>query len=136
MKAAVIEAIGEPPRVTILPDPSPANEDQVVIKVEATALNAVDLHIAGGQHRAGAPQLPYVPGIETVGTIIEGPDRGTRVRAFAAAGLIPGANGGLAELQVVDRALWVPVPDGLDSIVAAAIGRSEPARTSVSPKRS
>lgn len=122
MKAAVIEAIGEPPRVTRQDDPSPAAENEVVIKVDAAALNPIDLHIAAGHHRAGTPQLPYVPGIETVGTIIAGLDQGVRVRATAPAGLIPGTNGGLAELQVVDRTLCVAVPDDLDRIAAAAIG--------------
>jgi NADPH2:quinone reductase len=93
-----------------------------LIKMEAVALNAIDLHIAAGHHRAGVPQLPYIPGMETVGTIIEGPDRGTRVRTLAAAGLVPGANGGLADLQLADRAVCIPVPDGLDSSVAAAVG--------------
>jgi NADPH:quinone reductase-like Zn-dependent oxidoreductase len=78
MKAALIEVVGGAPRVETLGDPSRTGDDQVLIKVEAAALNAIDLHIAAGHHRAGVPQFPYVPGIETVGTIIEGPDRGTR----------------------------------------------------------
>jgi len=122
MRAGVIERLGGPPRVTSYPDPTPSADSEVLIKVEATALNAVDLHIASGHHRAGRPQLPYVPGIETVGVIASGPDVGLRVRAIAAAGLIPGVDGGLAELQLVDRAACVPVPEGLTSEVAAAIG--------------
>ncbi|MDX6241071.1 MAG: NADPH:quinone reductase, partial [Kribbellaceae bacterium] len=83
MKAALIEVVGGAPHLETLGDPSPTGDDQVLIKVEAAALNAIDLYIAAGHHRAGLPQLPYVSGIETVGTIIEGPDRGTRVRAAA-----------------------------------------------------
>jgi NADPH:quinone reductase-like Zn-dependent oxidoreductase len=45
MKAAVIEEIGVAPRVTTLEDPPCAGENQVVIKVEAAALNAIDLLI-------------------------------------------------------------------------------------------
>jgi NADPH:quinone reductase len=67
MKAAVIGALGTAPRVTTHPDPSPATGGQVLIRVEATALNVVDLHVAAGDHRAGPPQLPYVPGLEAVG---------------------------------------------------------------------
>jgi NADPH2:quinone reductase len=93
-----------------------------LIQVQAAALNSIDLHIAAGHHRSGKPQLPYVPGLETVGVIIDGPDAGLRVRALAVAGLVPGVNGGLAELQVVERAACVPVPDRLDSETAAAIG--------------
>jgi NADPH:quinone reductase-like Zn-dependent oxidoreductase len=122
MKAAVIGTLGTPPRVTTHPDPSPATGDQVLIKIEAAALNVVDVHVAAGDHRAGPPELPYVPGLEAVGTIVAGPDQGLRVRAVAPAGLVPGVNGGLAELLLASRATCIPVPDGLDSVAAAAIG--------------
>jgi NADPH:quinone reductase-like Zn-dependent oxidoreductase len=115
MKAAVIGTLATPPRVTTHPDPSPATGDQVLVKVEATALNVIDLHVAAGGHRAGPPHLPYVPGLEAAGTIVAGPDQGLRVRAVAPAGLVPGVNGGLAELLLASRAkaswFWErPVP--------------------------
>jgi NADPH:quinone reductase-like Zn-dependent oxidoreductase len=122
MMAAVIDRLGAAPHPTACTDPSPATGNHVLVKVEAAALNAVDLHIAAGHHRAGPPQLPYVPGIETVGTIVAGPDQGLRVRAAVPAGLVPGVNGGMAELLFTDRATCIPVPDGLDSVAAAAIG--------------
>ena len=122
MKAAVIDTLGTAPRVTAYPDPSPAAGDLVLVEVEAAALNAVDLHLASGQHRAGPPQLPYVPAIEAVGTIVAGPDQGLRVRAAVPAGLVPGVNGGLAELLLTSRATCIPVPEELDSVAAAAIG--------------
>ena len=122
MKAAVIDTLGTAPRVTAYPDPSPGAGHLVLVKVEAAALNAVDLHLASGQHRAGPPQLPYVPAIEAVGTIVAGPDQGLRVRAAVPAGLVPGVNGGLAELLLTSRATCIPVPEELDSVAAAAIG--------------
>jgi NADPH:quinone reductase-like Zn-dependent oxidoreductase len=122
MKAAVAEEAGKPPRVQMVDDPIPTNDRQIVVSVQAAALNAIDLHIAGGQHRIGQPQFPYIPGLESVGIITEGPDAGLRVRAFSPAGLTPGINGGLAALQLVDRAFCVPVPVELDSQTAAAIG--------------
>jgi NADPH:quinone reductase-like Zn-dependent oxidoreductase len=122
MKAAVIDRLGAAPHAIAHPDPTPAAGRQVLVKVEAAALNAVDLHIAAGHHRAGPPQLPYVPGVEAVGTIVAGPDEGLRVRAAVPAGLAPGVNGGMAELLLTDRATCIPVPDGLGSVAAAAIG--------------
>jgi NADPH:quinone reductase-like Zn-dependent oxidoreductase len=122
MKAAVIGRLGAAPHPTAWTDPSPVTGNQVLVKVEAAALNAVDLHIAAGHHRAGAPGLPYVPGIEAVGTIVAGPDQGLRVRVAVPAGLVPGVNGGMAELLLTDRATCIPVPAGLDSVAAAAIG--------------
>ena len=122
MKAAVIDTLGTAPRVTAQPDPPPVTGNLVLVKVEAAALNAIDLHIASGHHRAGPPQLPYVPAIETVGTIVAGPDQGLRVRAVAPAGLVPDVNGGLAEFFLTDRATCIPVPEELGSITAAAVG--------------
>jgi NADPH:quinone reductase len=121
MKAAVIDRIGGAPRAVVFPDPPPATGNQVLVQVEAAALNAVDLHVAAGRHRAGAPQLPYVPGIEAVGTVVAGPDQGLRVRAVVPAGL-QGVNGGMAEFLLTDRATCIPVPDGLESAAAAAVG--------------
>jgi len=122
MKAAVIDTLGTTPRVIDYPDPSPATGNLVLVKVEAAALNAVDLHITSGHHRAGPPKLPYIPGIEAVGTIVAGPDQGLRVRAVAPAGLVPGVDGGMAEFLLTDRATCIPVPEELDSVAAAAIG--------------
>lgn len=122
MKAAVIGAVGTAPRVIAHPDPSPATGNLVLVRVEAAALNAVDLHVASGHHRAGPPRLPYVPAMEAVGTIVAGPDEGLRVRAVAPAGLVPGVNGGMAELLLTDRVACIPVPEELDSTAAAAIG--------------
>jgi NADPH:quinone reductase-like Zn-dependent oxidoreductase len=122
MKAAVIDTLGAAPRVMAHPDPSPAAGNLVLVEVEAAALNTIDVHIASGHHRAGPPRLPYVPAIEAVGTIVAGPDQGLRVRAAGPAGLVPGVDGGLAELLLTDRATCVPVPDDLDSVAAAAIG--------------
>jgi NADPH:quinone reductase-like Zn-dependent oxidoreductase len=122
MKAAVIDTIGAAPRVIAHPDPSPTAGNLVLVEVEAAALNTIDVHIASGHHRAGPPRLPYVPAIEAVGTIVAGPDTGLRVRAAGPAGLVPGVDGGLAELLLTDRATCVPVPDDLDSVAAAAIG--------------
>jgi NADPH:quinone reductase-like Zn-dependent oxidoreductase len=122
MKAAVIDTFGAAPRVTDYRDPSPATGNLVLVNVEAAALNAIDVHIASGHHRAGPPRLPYVPAIEAVGTIVAGPDQGLRVRAAVPAGLIPGVDGGLAELLLTDRAACIPVPTELESVAAASIG--------------
>jgi NADPH:quinone reductase-like Zn-dependent oxidoreductase len=122
MKAAVIGAVGTAPRVIAHPDPSSATGNLVLIRVEAAALNAVDLHVASGHHRAGPPRLPYIPAMEAVGTIVAGPDQGLRVRAVAPAGLVAGVNGGMAEFLLTDRATCIPVPEELGSAAAAAIG--------------
>ena len=122
MRAAVIHRAGATPELVERDEPSTTADEQVILRVEAAALNAIDLHIASGTHRAGPPAVPYIPALESVGVVQSGPDAGSRVRAFVPAGLAPGVDGGLAELQLVDRASCVPVPDELDSVTAAAIG--------------
>src|ERR1700729_1319389 len=116
MKAAVIDALGAAPHVIDRPDPSPAVGNLVLVQVEAAALNTIDLHIASGHHRAGPPQLPYVPAIEAVGAIVAGPDQGLRVRAVVPAGLVPGVSGGMAELLLTSRETCIPVPGNVDSV--------------------
>lgn len=44
------------------------------------------------------------------------------MRAAVPAGLVPGVNGGMAELLLTDRATCVPVPEKLGGITAGAIG--------------
>jgi NADPH:quinone reductase-like Zn-dependent oxidoreductase len=122
VNAGVITRTGDSPRAIDYPDPALSTDAQVLVEVEAAALNAVDLHIASGRHRAAAPRVPYVPGVEAVGEIVAGQDVGLRVRVAAAAGLAPGIDGGLAEFVVADRAACIPVPAELDSVTAAAIG--------------
>src|ERR1700759_1116301 len=122
IKNAVIGVVGTARRLFPPTDPPPATGNLVLFRVEAAALNAVDLHVASGHPRAGPPRPPYVPPMEAGGTILAGPDGGLRVRAVAPAGLVPGVNGGMAELLLTDRAACIPVPEELDSAAAAAIG--------------
>lgn len=58
MRAALIEVVGGAPRVETLGDPSRTGDDQVLIKVEAAALNAIDLYIAAGSASAAQAQTP------------------------------------------------------------------------------
>ena len=121
MKAAVITSIGNPPELGERPQPSDGTDDQVLVQVSAAALNPVDLLIASGGHPLGLPRLPYVPGVEGVGTVVAGGRLrpGTRVRVQVAAGLVDGT---LAELISVPAQACTELPDDLPDELAAAIG--------------
>ena len=67
MRAVYFDQFQKPPRVTTLPDPSPASGG-VVIKVEATGLCRSDWH--GWMGHDSDIHLPHVPGHELAGTII------------------------------------------------------------------
>jgi len=121
MKAAVITSIGNPPELGERPQPRGGTDDQVLVQVSTAALNPVDLLIASGGHPIGRPQVPYVPGVEGVGTVVAGGRLrpGTRVRVQVAAGLVDGT---LGELVSVPAEACCEIPDSLPDKAAAAIG--------------
>ena len=121
MKAAVITSIGNPPELGERPQPRDSTDDQVLVQVSAAALNPVDLLIASGGHPIGPPQVPYVPGVEGVGTVVAGGGLrpGTRVRVQVAAGLVDGTFG---ELVRAPANACTEIPAGLPDELAAAVG--------------
>ncbi|MGI5170293.1 quinone oxidoreductase family protein [Spirillospora sp. CA-253888] len=107
-------------QVEEVPDPVPA-DGEVLIRVEAAGIGFADLQLRSGALRAWAPDLPlpFNPGHEAVGTIIEaGADTalvGTRVMAISPGG------GAYADLLTVPAAAAVPLPDGIDPHHALAL---------------
>ncbi|MGH2707146.1 MAG: quinone oxidoreductase family protein [Actinomycetota bacterium] len=121
MRAAVVEKIAQPPRPGEVAEPERGRGESLV-EVRAASLNPIDLAIASGRFYAGPPQVPYVPGTEGSGVILEGETLppGTRVRFEVQAGY--GRNGALAErVGVADRDL-IPLPETADDALAAALG--------------
>ncbi|MFY9929682.1 MAG: hypothetical protein WAK82_16885, partial [Streptosporangiaceae bacterium] len=110
MQAAVLHGIGQAPRYETFPAPA-AGEDEAVVTVTAAALKPSDRLMADGVHYAPAA-FPQVAGLDGVGRL----DDGTRV-AF-----LPPVRpyGGMAEQTLVRQGLWLPVPDGVDDVTAAA----------------
>jgi NADPH:quinone reductase len=105
-----------------LPDPQPG-EGQVLIKVEAAAVNFSDVLRRRGDVYPVPTPLPFVPGAEVAGTIaavgagVDGPAVGTRV--FGTVG--DDTSGGYAEYALAHAANVIPIPDGLDADAAAGI---------------
>ena len=134
MRAAVVRAVGEPPAVEEVPSPE-RPPGSALIRVEAAALNPVELHISRGYFFEGPPELPYVPGVEAVGVVEEGESLapGTRVRVEI---IHPGygRDGAVAELVAApeepddsdrrSQAMAFPVGDGIDPVAGAALGSS------------
>ena len=134
MRAAVVRAVGEPPAVEEVPSPE-RPPGSALIRVDAAALNPVELHISRGYFFEGPPELPYVPGVEAVGVVEEGESLapGTRVRVEI---IHPGygRDGAVAELVAApeepddsdrrSQAMAFPVGDGIDPVAGAALGSS------------
>jgi NADPH:quinone reductase len=132
VRAAVVEAAGRPPAAAEVPPPRPG-PGEALVRIQAAALNPVELHIWNGHFFDGPPRPPYVIGLEGVGVVEEGERLapGTRVRVeFVHPGY--GRDGAVAEYAVApeepdasDRASQAsvaPVADGLDDVAAAALG--------------
>jgi NADPH:quinone reductase len=115
MRAAVIERHGEPPIVREMPEP--VADKAAVVEVIAAALNPADLSIASGKFYTGPPPLPYVPGGEGVGRLLQNGRTGPRVFFRAA---MP--HGSLAERAVVAGGQTVAIPDGVPDGLAASLG--------------
>jgi NADPH:quinone reductase-like Zn-dependent oxidoreductase len=84
----------------------------------------LDLLVASGRFYAGVPNLPYVPGVEGIGEVVEAESVpvGSRVRFETRAGY--SGNGSLAELAVADEESLQALPDHPADAVAAALGVS------------
>jgi NADPH:quinone reductase-like Zn-dependent oxidoreductase len=112
MHAAVLHALGKPPRSEEFPEPIPG-EGEVLINVSAASLKPVDKQMAAGTHYAGPQEFPVVCGMDGVGRL----DDGTRV--FFGGARRP--YGAMAERTVVRRVQCFSIPEELDDVTAAAI---------------
>lgn len=122
MRAAVISAHGETPALIERDEPQ-VGDGRALIELRAAALNPADIAVASGSFPAGSPPLPYVPGIEGVGTVVSSArfEPGTRVWA-SGRGLGIGFDGTFADRFASPEEVLVAVPDGVDDAHAAALG--------------
>ncbi|NLC52267.1 MAG: zinc-binding dehydrogenase [Firmicutes bacterium] len=110
MKAAILDQLGNIPVYGDIAQPIPANEDQLVIKMEAATIKQLDKLKVSGKHYTSFPSFPTTVGVDGVGRL----DNGQRVYAMGLTGMI-------AEYALVDKASCVPVPEKLPSALAAVL---------------
>lgn len=120
MKAAVIRELGQAPEPADIPRPEPG-PGEVLVQMAAAPLNPIDVGVATGRFYGGHPPLPYVPGVEAVGTVVSGPRAGALVYAFSA-GLGVSRSGAGAEFFIANEALLIELPAGADPVLSAALG--------------
>ncbi len=118
MKAIRIQETGGPEVLHLaeLPIPQPG-AGQVLIRVEATGVNFIDIYFRKGLYKAS---LPLTPGSEAAGTVEE---LGPGVTGFSAGDLVASTSvlGSYAEYALVPAAQLVKVPAGLAPEKAAAV---------------
>ncbi len=112
MDAAVLHALGQPPRYEQFPEPV-AGDGEVIVQVHAASLKPIDKQLASGSHYASPRELPVVCGSDGVGHLSDGQ------RVFFGGTRFP--YGSMAQRTVVRRAFCFPVPEGLDDETAAAL---------------
>lgn len=110
MHAAVVHALGDTPKYDLFPPPEPT-DDTSVVTVGAAALKPSDRLAAAGVHYAPA-SVPFVAGLDGVGRLADG----TRIGFM----LPTQPHGGFAERTLVRTGQWLPVPEGVDDVTAAA----------------
>ena len=117
MKAIQIQQTGGPEVLQLaelpIPEPGPG---QVLIRVEATGVNFIEIYFRKGTYKAS---MPLVPGSEAAGTVEE---LGPGVTGFKAGDAVASVSvlGSYAEYALVTAASLVKVPDGLTMEQAAA----------------
>lgn len=146
MRAAVVEAFGKPLVLREWDKPT-AGPGQIVIKTEACGVCHTDLHAASGDWPL-KPALPFIPGHEAIGHIIEVGAGVTQLKEgdhvgvpwlYSACGrceyclsawetVCPDAqfggytrNGGFAEYILADPNYVAHIPDGLSATQAAPL---------------
>ena len=119
MKAVLCHAFGEPDGLRVEEiEPSHLEHGQVRIGVHAAGVNFPDYLMVTGKYQV-KPPLPFTPGIEAAGEIIEcAPDvvdlrPGQRVVALARRG------GAFASQLTLPAPFVVPIPDTMDFATAA-----------------
>jgi NADPH:quinone reductase len=117
MKAIQIQTTGGPEVLQLvdlpIPEPGPG---QVLIRVEATGVNFIEIYFRKGVYKSA---FPLIPGSEAAGTIEE---LGPGVTGFKAGDAVASTSvmGSYAEYALVPAAQLIKVPEGLSLECAAA----------------
>ena len=69
MNAAVVHEFGKPLKIEEVPVPTP-NDDQILVKIEASGVCHTDLHAADGDWPV-KPNPPFIPGHEGAGVVVQ-----------------------------------------------------------------
>jgi NADPH2:quinone reductase len=124
MKALVLHGPHAPFTVTKTTRPEPS-AGQVLVRIEASGVNPLDLKIRSGAAGHAKHPFPAILGIDVAGTVeavgsgVTGFNRGDAV--YGMTGGVGGVQGSLAEFAAVDSSLLAPKPSNLGMKAAAAI---------------
>jgi NADPH2:quinone reductase len=112
MNAAVVHAFDAPPRYTSFAEPV-AGEGEIVVKVVAAGLHPIVKALANGTHYGSTGELPFIPGVDGTGQLEDG--------SYVYFGVSRSPFGTFAERTLAARVRCLPLPAGLDPVVAAGM---------------
>jgi NADPH2:quinone reductase len=124
MRAAVLESFGAALQIKDLPDPAPTS-GQILVRIEASAVNPLDIKIRRGQAAHAATVLPAILGLDLAGTVVAvAPDVtefGVGDEVYGMTGGVGGHQGSLAQFAAVDQRLLALRPRTLSARQCAAL---------------
>ena len=125
MSAAVLRKHAAAPEYSTWPRPIRNKHGQALVRVIAAPISPLDLLCASGTSYFGAPQLPYIPGVQGIGVVVEADmlATGKRVWFSCDAGMKPG-DGSMAQYCVIDERSALELPEQIEDDLAAALGLS------------
>ena len=118
MKAIVVHEAGGPEKLKVeqVAEPSPGPGD-LLVDVDAAGLNFIDTYQRSGLYPL---DFPFTPGVEGAGTVAALSDGVTGFAVGDRVGWV-GVLGTYAERHLVPAERAVPIPDGLETDVVAAV---------------
>jgi NADPH:quinone reductase len=124
MDALIAEKPGVTPRLGTLPKPEP-RRGEVLVAIEASGVNPLDLKILAGAAAHARHPLPAVLGLDLAGTIVGVGEDVARFEVgdpvFGMTGGVGGLQGSLAQYAAVDASLLALRPERLTAREAAAL---------------
>lgn len=121
MTAAYVTGFGPPEAIRVgplpVPTPGPA---EVLVRVEAVAVNHVDTFIRSGAYRTGV-RFPFVLGRDLVGTVVEGPGFTPGDQVWCNSLGHDGRQGSFAEYAVVPADRLYRLPAAADPVEAVSL---------------
>jgi NADPH2:quinone reductase len=120
MRAVICRELGGPEKLVFQDIQSPpVGAGQVKLAVHAAAFNFLDTLIIRGQYQ-DRPALPFVPGAEAAGRVLEAGEGVSHLKPGQAAIALCGT-GAFAEEVVTDAQRVIPIPDSLPMPLAASM---------------